>query len=205
LLVQGYVPGQGVGAFFLVWNGKIIAEFMHRRIHEVPHTGGVSSLRESWFHPEIRSDALKKITSLGWQGVAMMEYRWDPKTDRFYLMEMNGRFWGSIHLALYAGVDFPTLLLDAFHGRVQQVENQYPRNLYCRHTVPKEFEYVWSRLKDRELSWVSKVWSCAEFFKLSLDPRVYSDLRFPGDTKLYWEACKRFRSDVLKSTRKTQA
>src|SRR5688500_3724556 len=47
LLVQGYVPGQGVGAFFLVWNGKLIAEFMHRRIHEVPHTGGVSSLRRS--------------------------------------------------------------------------------------------------------------------------------------------------------------
>jgi predicted ATP-grasp superfamily ATP-dependent carboligase/peptidoglycan/xylan/chitin deacetylase (PgdA/CDA1 family) len=196
-LVQGHVQGHGVGAFFLIWNGELIAEFMHRRLHEVPHTGGVSSLRESWFHQEIRSDALKKITSLGWQGVAMMEYRWDPKTDRFYLMEMNGRFWGSIHLALYAGVDFPKLLVDAFHGRTQEIENEYRRNLYCRHTVPKEFEYVWSRLKDPRLSWKSKVSSCLEFVALSVNPLVYSDLSFPGDRKLYWAACEHFAADLF--------
>jgi predicted ATP-grasp superfamily ATP-dependent carboligase len=204
LLVQGYVPGQGVGAFFLIWNGKLIAEFMHRRVHEVPHTGGVSSLRESWFHPAVRSDALKKMKSLNWEGVAMMEYRWHSETDSFYLMEMNGRFWGSIHLALYAGVDFPRLLLDAFHGKVQQLEDHYPRNLYCRYTVPKEFEYVWSRLKGRDLSWAAKVSSCIEFLKLGFNPLVYSDLWFPGDRKLYWEACKRFLRDLLTSARKIQ-
>jgi predicted ATP-grasp superfamily ATP-dependent carboligase len=204
LLVQGYVPGQGVGAFFLVWNGELIAEFMHRRLHEVPHTGGVSSLRESWFHPEIRCDALQKLKSLNWNGVAMMEYRWHAKTDDFYLMEMNGRFWGSIHLALHAGVDFPRLLLDAFHGRVEQIENRYPRNLYCRYTVPKEFEYVWSRLKDRQLSLGSKLSSCGEFITLSLNPLVYSDLSFPGDRKLYWAACRHFAIDLMKSRRRVK-
>jgi predicted ATP-grasp superfamily ATP-dependent carboligase len=204
LLVQGYVPGQGVGAFFLLWDGTLIAEFMHRRIHEVPHTGGVSSLRESWFHPAIRYDALKKLESLEWSGVAMMEYRWHSETDDFYLIEMNGRFWGSIHLALYAGVDFPRLLLDAFHGRVQQIENQYPRNLCCRYTVPKELEYVWSRLKDRQLSLGSKVSSCLEFIKLSLNPLVYSDLSFPGDRKLYWAACEDFAAELLKGRKKAK-
>src|SRR6266849_5833253 len=53
ILMQGHVPGEGVAAFFLLWNGKLIAEFMHRRIHEVPHTGGISSFRESWFHQAI--------------------------------------------------------------------------------------------------------------------------------------------------------
>ncbi len=38
-LVQGYVPGQGVGAFFLLWKGQLLAQFMHRRLHEVPYTG----------------------------------------------------------------------------------------------------------------------------------------------------------------------
>lgn len=191
-LIQGYVPGQGVGAFFLLWNGQLLAEFMHRRLHEVPYTGGVSSLRESWWHSAIRDDALNKLQYLNWQGVAMMEYRWDKTTDQFYLMEMNGRFWGSIHLALYAGVDFPLLLLDAFHGRLPTPVEKFPRGMRCRHTFPKEIEYVWSRLKDSRLPLSSRLWSVIEFFQLTLDPRVYSDLFFPGDRKLYWESIKRF-------------
>src|SRR6185503_12080629 len=33
------------------------------------------------------------------------------------LMEINGRFWGSLQLAMDAGVDFPALLVDAALGR----------------------------------------------------------------------------------------
>jgi hypothetical protein len=191
-LVQGYVSGQGVGAFFLIWEGKLIAEFMHKRLHEVPYTGGVSSYRASWFHREIYDDALRKIKRLGWEGVAMMEYRWDARTKRYFLMEMNGRFWGSLHLALYAGVDFPKLLVDAFHGRTHSDGMEFTQNVYCRHTFPKELEYVWSRLKDRGLPWRLRLWPAIEFFALGVDPRIYSDLWFPGDHVLYWESIKRF-------------
>jgi len=72
-------------------------------------------------------DALAKIKAMKWQGVGMMEYRWDPTTDQFYFLEMNGRFWGSLHLALFAGVDFPALLLDAFHAHRQVMWRDPPR------------------------------------------------------------------------------
>jgi predicted ATP-grasp superfamily ATP-dependent carboligase len=192
MLVQGHVPGEGVAAFFLLWNGELIAEFMHRRIHEVPHTGGVSSLRESWFHQAIRDDALAKLRCMQWQGVAMMEYRWDRKTDNAYLMEMNGRFWGSLHLAMYAGVDFPCLLLDSFHRGSAVPVKTYKAGLRCRYTFPKDVQYVWSRLKDKDLSPAAKIWSVLEFFVLLLDPRVKSDLYFPGDRSLYFHSIRRF-------------
>jgi hypothetical protein len=192
LLVQGHVPGQGVGVFFLIWDGEVVAHFMHRRLHEIPHTGGVSSLRESWWHPRIRDDALSKLRSLAWQGVAMMEYRWEPTSDRFYLMEMNGRFWGSLHLALYAGVDFPTLLLDSFHNHHLSPVEDFPLGVGCRHTFPMEVQYVWSVLKDNRVPLLSRLWSILEFFMLMLDPRVCSDLLFPGDRKLYWINFRRF-------------
>jgi predicted ATP-grasp superfamily ATP-dependent carboligase len=192
MLVQGHVPGEGVAAFFLLWNGELIAEFMHRRIHEVPHTGGVSSLRESWFHQAIRDDALAKLRRMQWQGVAMMEYRWDRKTDKAYLMEMNGRFWGSLHLALYAGVDFPCLLLDSFHGGGVMPATNYTKGLRCRYTFPKDVHYVWSRLKDKGLPTNAKMWSVLEFFVLLCDPRVKSDLYFPGDRSLYLRSIRRF-------------
>lgn len=198
VLVQGYVPGEGVGAFSLLWDGRVVGEFLHHRLHEVPHTGGASSLRESFRHADVRDDALAKLRCVGWQGVAMMEYRWDPATDDFRLMEMNGRFWGSLHLALHAGVDFPRLLLDAFHGLSPRPIRSYPVGLRCRYTFPKEVQHVWSRLKDRRLGAPDRLRSVGEFVLLSLDPRVRADLWFPGDRRLYLRAAGRFLWRALK-------
>jgi hypothetical protein len=47
----------------------------------------------------------------GWDGIAMIEYKVDAATGEPYLMEINGRFWGSLQLAIDAGVDFPALLV----------------------------------------------------------------------------------------------
>jgi hypothetical protein len=197
LLVQGHVGGQGVGAFFLIWRGEVLCEFMHRRLHEVPHTGGVSSLRESWFHAQIRDDALQKLIAMGWEGVAMMEYRHEPQTGRFHFLEMNGRFWGSLHLALQSQVDFPRLLVDAFLGHPERRPARFPLGVRVRHTFPMEVQYVWSRLKDRTLPAPARAWSVLEFFLLVADPRVRSDLLFPGDERLYWESMRRFVGSMI--------
>jgi hypothetical protein len=34
-----------------------------------------------------------------------------------YLMEVNGRFWGSLQLAIDSGVDFPWLLIEMLDGK----------------------------------------------------------------------------------------
>jgi hypothetical protein len=200
VLVEGHVPGRGVGVFFLLWNGEVRAEFMHIRLHEVPHTGGVSSYRKSWWHEGIRNDALLKLRALNWQGVAMMEYRWEEARDQFYFMEMNGRFWGSLHLALRAGVDFPAMLLDCFHSRERAWAPRPNRNVKCRYTFPSDVMYVRSRWKDPSLSWSQKLWSLVEFVLLGLNPQVGSDLWFPGDTKLYWLELVRFAKLLLSRT-----
>jgi predicted ATP-grasp superfamily ATP-dependent carboligase len=190
VLVQGHVAGVGVGAFLVRWNGTILARFMHKRIHEVPHTGGASSFRETWHHPGIMDDATRRLSGMQWNGAGMFEYRWDPSTDRYYLMEFNSRFWGSLHLALFAGVDFPRILADAFFGRPEQCNSRYA-HVRSRLTFPKEVEYVRSRVKDPNLPFAMKAWSLVEFLLLGLDPRVRSDLNYPGDRSLYWRAIPR--------------
>ncbi len=202
VLIQGYVPGRGVGVFFLGKDKQLLAEFMHRRLHEVPHDGGVSSLRESVWLPTIRDDALAKFRRLDWEGVAMLEYRWDPHTDQFYFMELNGRFWGSLHLALFAGVDFPLLLADAFLGPLPDPVTTFPLGVRCRNTFPGEVNYVWSRLKARQLPLTARLASVLDFFLLSLNPTVHTDLLFPGDRKLYWKSLRDFSGDLVRSLRR---
>jgi len=147
-------------------------------------------LRQSWRHEAILKDALAKLRAMQWEGVAMMEYRWDQKSDEFNLVEMNGRFWGSLHLALWAGVDFPRLLLDAFHGLVDPASNDYSLGVRCRYTFPGELQHVWSRMKDPRLRLSAKLWSLLDFFWLGANPRVHSDLFFPGDRALYFRSIK---------------
>jgi hypothetical protein len=193
-VVQGHVAGQGVGAFFLHARGEVLAELMHRRLHEVPYTGGVSSLRETWWHAAIRDDALEKLRAARWEGVAMMEYRWDPATDRFAFMEMNARFWGSLHLALYGGVDFPRLLLDAWQG-IPFAPPRARLGVRCRH-LPDELRHVWSKARSRELGIGAKLAAAGACVALTLDPRVRSDLWFPGDTGLFWRALARLQAGL---------
>ena len=46
----------------------------------------------------------------------MVEFKQDAATGTPYLMEVNGRFWGSLQLAIDAGVDFPELLVRLASG-----------------------------------------------------------------------------------------
>ena len=195
-LVQGFVSGVGCGAFFLVWDGIVVAYFMHLRLHEVPHTGGASSLRKSWWHQAIYDDALEKVTSLQWQGVVMVEYRWNPESDEFYLMEMNCRFWGSLHLALYAGVDFPALLVACHAGHAPpSLVKPSPNELACRYTFPREVQFVWSLWKDARVPGREKLGAAIRFCGLFFSKRTKSDLWFPGDRFLYWRRFYRFIRD----------
>jgi len=184
-ILQGFVEGIDVGVYFLIWEGQVVAEFMNRSIHSVPHTGGFYALRESWKHKGIRDDALAKLRHIAWEGVAMMEYRWDPVSDSFCFIELNARFWGSLHHAIFAGVDFPKYLVELFRGKKVFKTTEFPQGLKCRYTFPLEVQYVASRLKDKGLSSKHKMLVILEFFYLFFDWRIVSDLWFPKDRKLY--------------------
>lgn len=117
LLIQEKITGEGVGVFLLIVNGRPVAIFSHRRLREKPPTGGVSVLRESIaMDPVLLDHSVRLLAALGWKGVAMVEFKRDTAKGGFKLMEVNGRFWGSLQLAINAGVDFPALLAKTAMG-----------------------------------------------------------------------------------------
>lgn len=111
VLLQERVIGPGIGLFYCYDNGRCIASFAHRRLREKPPSGGVSVMRESVApHPEAERFGRMLLDHLCWHGVAMVEFKLDERDQTPKLMEINGRFWGSLQLAIDAGVDFPALL-----------------------------------------------------------------------------------------------
>ena len=113
-----------------------------------------------------RGDDVRRRTESGAsrvKGVAMVEYRWDLSTDRFYLMEMNLRFWGSLHLALYAGVDFPRMLADAFlFDQVPDAVVEAKQGVVCRNTFPFELGYLVSLFRNPRVPLRRKAYTSIE-------------------------------------------
>ena len=133
VLVQRRIIGPGVGIFLLIWGGKTKATFAHRRIREKPPSGGVSVYRESIDAPsEWTAQAEALLRHMDWSGVAMVEFKLDETTGTPYLMEVNGRFWGSLQLAVDAGADFPRLLLQAASGEETSEPLRYSSGIRLR-------------------------------------------------------------------------
>jgi predicted ATP-grasp superfamily ATP-dependent carboligase len=110
-LIQERIIGQGAGAFAIFNRGELKAIFSHKRIREKPPSGGVSVLCESApVSPLMRDYSIKLLKALGWHGVAMVEFKIDSRDNVPKIMEINGRFWGSLQLAINAGIDFPYML-----------------------------------------------------------------------------------------------
>ncbi|HEV8400331.1 MAG TPA: ATP-grasp domain-containing protein [Gemmatimonadales bacterium] len=117
VLLQRRVSGAGEGFFALRWGGRMVAMFAHRRLREKPPAGGVSVYRESiLLDASLAGPGARLLEALDWNGVAMVECKRDRDTNRQVIMEVNGRFWGSLQLAIDAGVDFPELLVRCAAG-----------------------------------------------------------------------------------------
>lgn len=117
-LIQRYHPGHGVGIGALLWRGDVLAIAQHRRLSEFPSSGGVAVTAVSEaVDPTLAAHALRLLRALEWEGVAMVEFKRDPTTGDAVLMEVNGRFWGSIALAIASDIDFPRYLWEASAGQ----------------------------------------------------------------------------------------
>lgn len=133
LLVQERVVGPGLGVFLLAWDGRTLAAFAHRRIREKPPTGGVSVYRESVaVEPDLRAYSEQLLEHFRWRGAAMVEFKRDTRTGTAYLMEINGRLWGSLQLAIDAGVDFPAFLVEAALGAPRAEVGSFREGIRCR-------------------------------------------------------------------------
>jgi predicted ATP-grasp superfamily ATP-dependent carboligase len=148
VILQEYCPGEGVGVEMLTHRGRPLAAFQHRRLREVPPTGGASSLRESAnLDPELYDHARRLLATLEWTGLAMVEFKVGPQGPR--LLEVNGRIWGSLPLAVMSGMDFPARL-GQLHLDGPPVNGDGPDASYAAGVRSRDLEL--------ELRWMAYVW-----------------------------------------------
>lgn len=107
-IVQDIIEGRSVGIFAMAEDGKAYGLFSHSRIRDINPTGSGSSLRESRKLLPSEAELAKRIVKhLNWTGPIMLEFM--ENDNGLYLIEINGRMWGSLQLAIDAGINYPVI------------------------------------------------------------------------------------------------
>ncbi|MBS1625435.1 MAG: ATP-grasp domain-containing protein [Bacteroidetes bacterium] len=125
-IIQEFITGDGYGFFAYYHQGVCYRSFMHHRIREYPVTGGASVCAESFDDDTLRHLGIRLLDHLKWNGVAMVEFKRNNTTGEYMLMEINPKFWGSLELAISAGVNFPEMLVQETAGEDIPISHTFP-------------------------------------------------------------------------------
>ncbi len=157
-LIQERIQGDGTGLFTIFDGKEHRVLFSHKRLREKPPWGGVSVYSESVKIDGEMLDASKKLLSaIGWKGVAMVEFKRDNRDGRAKLMEINGRFWGSLELSVASGVDFPKLYIDFLLGKRLDITKNYSKG--------KRVKWILGDLDNHLIRWKTSKESLGGLFK----------------------------------------
>ena len=134
LLVQPLLSGVGEGLFGLRGASGEFAWSAHRRIRMMNPQGSGSSACESVpVDPELVVGATRFLDTADWSGLFMLEFLRD-RNGRAWFMELNGRAWGSMALALRLGLDYPAWAARSAVDREFKPSMPADRpHLVCRH------------------------------------------------------------------------
>ena len=136
LLVQEFAPGRTHDVCALFCRGEPRAVLTQKRLWTYPQQGGVGTIVESTREPQLAELACRLLRALQWHGPAQVEFKVDSESGRACLIEVNGRFWGTVGAAIQAGINFPLLASRlALEGDIEPVL-EYSVGQRCRYPIP---------------------------------------------------------------------
>jgi predicted ATP-grasp superfamily ATP-dependent carboligase len=135
LKIQRFIPGTLFDVSAVAKKGEIGVLVTEARRLMYPISGGVASTLVTVEIPELRKQAIEIIEALQWTGPIQIEFKRDPKTKLFSLIEINPRFWGTTGAWLREGINFPAIAVSlALHNAVTSPPSLAP-GLRCRYVI----------------------------------------------------------------------
>lgn len=140
--VEAFFAGEGVGVSVLARHGEIIAAFQHRRLAETSAAGGSSSRVSEPLESALMAAVTAMCAAVAYHGVGMFEFRHNPETQAFVLLEVNPRFWGSLPLAVASGMDFPAALAGLMLTDAVPASRVYRTGVVRRHLTAEYYRIL---------------------------------------------------------------
>ncbi len=151
-IAQQKVSGVGAGVGVLLDHGRAIAVGGHERLREIPITGGTSTARKTLQDEKLKAAAITLAQgSKLHTGVCMVEFKTNHETGEFWVIEVNPRYWGGMATALEAGINFPSLHMNALmNGDSQSMHSPEAVKLVESRWFLGEVRYIFEALSHQK-------------------------------------------------------
>lgn len=110
VIVQEYHPGAEAHVQVLMHEGEAVMAGEYIGEQHMPLAGGVTVQRVSCRHEAVVRDAVRILKAIEWEGIAAVQFHYDPVTDKYIFLEINPRFCGGLPTVILAGFDASFLL-----------------------------------------------------------------------------------------------
>ena len=111
LLVQGYIPGRDEYYFdfqaYIDRQGNALAWFSGRKIRTSPPAVGAGCYVESSIVERLSEVGLEVLRTIGFTGLADLDFKFDPESRDYLLIEINPRTAAWNILPTACGINFP--------------------------------------------------------------------------------------------------
>jgi predicted ATP-grasp superfamily ATP-dependent carboligase len=152
-IIQEFVPGVGTMATVgLADEGELLAFFQHEKFRVYPPSGGIGAVRKGVWEPKMREYTERIVELLEWTGPLHVEFMKTHDGD-FYLIEVNGRYWGSLALTINSGVDIPWYHYQLLTGNADGLHrpNGYRTDVKQRKLFYQDIRWLRERLSRRKV------------------------------------------------------
>jgi len=141
-MIQEFIPQNGNKYQILMLIDKeqnLKAKISQQLLRQYPINGGPGTFWKSISLPELEEKSYKLLKEMNWYGVACVEFITNPKNGKAYFMEINPRFWGTIHLSNYLGINFPDKLVKTELNIEYEEKYNEKEDYYCQWGFPGDF------------------------------------------------------------------
>lgn len=120
-LVQPHIPGQLTSVSGISWEGELVCAMHQLSVRIWPGLAGVSSYAETIPpNPELERGVGCLLQAIGWSGLFQVQFIRTLRGDH-YLIDLNPRIYGSLTLAIAAGLNLPGIWVNLLLGRRPEV------------------------------------------------------------------------------------
>lgn len=129
-IIQEFIPGYIHDACTVSTDGTVLQTLTQVRHWMYPITGGVGAVNYTTKNETVKRQAEQVLESLSWSGPAQIEFKYDERDQKYKLIEINSKFWGTLDLSIQSGVNFPLIVRDfVLENRIPRVDYE-PDNFY---------------------------------------------------------------------------
>jgi predicted ATP-grasp superfamily ATP-dependent carboligase len=111
VMIQEVIGGRDERLFtFLSYfneRSEPVAYCIRRKIRQMPIDFGFCTLTESCFDSNVEEQSIRLLRGIGFHGICGVEWKLDPKTGEYKLIEVNARAVNTTGIAPACGVDIP--------------------------------------------------------------------------------------------------